>query len=1235
MSRAPITCLQCGNSIAGVNPRYQAAAVVCPYCGNQIALQRSSGGRVDLGMLVMGGAALMLLGAVGCVLGLWFLIASFNSGPTPPALPEPTIYAESTESPANDNRLTSDGDLPRRETSAPFTPTYPRPDTTTRIEPASQSIGDTGPLSVAPLVLDESAQRYKWRPDQSYRYRVSVTFESAGRAETVRGAVTYRLGQPDVRDPSFARYLQTGQSSGTGFVVHSDGYLLTCAHVVLGATDIRVELNGLSYPGQVVALDKEHDLAVVHIDRRDLPTLPLGNSDFVQLAEDLHVVGYPLSNVLGESVKTSRGQLAGVIGQGGGKMFQLDAAVNHGNSGGPVINNHGEVVGVATAVLVGEGVNHVGFAVPSAEARRLLSSKGIPYGTNRETEAVPATELMRRVTPAVALLKVTTGPGGVGSAERHTLLCEAKYDAFKSPTNSLLGQFLEGLYAKAPTASARLLTDEFGEVLASHETPPLPFLLGPPERLIVHPLDPKGQSDWTTRRLLSLSRVTPLADATEIQRYAGARFFREIPNDDPFFGQAEVAGARVSVVPLAEQAKYRTLSRTSDREVINLHYDLKSVSDDGIAGVADLHIIATGEITFDAQRGVPLQVGYTAEYREIRSGRPVSVRMTVACSLEDESTGDTAAVTPEGGATVGATVGTPDAAGDYAPPTDENQRVTYLLQVLRERKSDEQVNRALVDLGKVAPVAARRAEVAALIELYLTRDDILEPASQLGAMIAIGVWGDKSNTIRVRAAWSDEEEQTALRQAIVVALARFRAIDELVELLDATADAKRSHFTRDTLIALGSDAEPAAIALARHKNRDVKMHGLVILRHVGGQKTADAWPAIDAQLPGEAEFQQAKQAVIDDVRPRLLTGKSRIAPRLPLLFPSQGGGSAASTGSLPVAPNPGTGGVGFAAGGASATGAASTPSVLGPDEVARFPSNGSSIEAMMFSPDGGRLAVSTSRDVVVLLDLTTRRPLASSVKEEAMGDIHALAFSRDGTRIVAGGSEGLIKVYRVELGGLREISSFAGHFGRITALDVHPDGRHVLSADDEKTLRYWEIERGREVASLTGFRENVLDVRIAEDGAAALATDGATLKRFDLPTGRAAQSWPLDSSRARQAAFSADGSRLVTAEFLKLHIWDAATGRRTGEIDVRSSLARLAVSRDGKWLVTAGSGRSSLSVWNLETRARAKTFELSGFASSSSPAAIAPDNRFAAGVGEFGRMIQVFRSDATTNSANR
>ncbi len=170
---------------------------------------------------------------------------------------------------------------------------------------------------------------------------------------------------------------------GSGFIVRSDGVIVTNAHVVSGATKMQVALrDGTTYPATLVGEDELNDLAVLRIDAKDLPTAPLGTSRGLLIGEWVVAIGNPYGFLLGNSEPSvTAGVVSGVgrnlTGRGDGPgvyvdMIQTDASINPGNSGGPLIAATGEVVGVNSSIYTPSGGSiGLGFAIPIDRARRV------------------------------------------------------------------------------------------------------------------------------------------------------------------------------------------------------------------------------------------------------------------------------------------------------------------------------------------------------------------------------------------------------------------------------------------------------------------------------------------------------------------------------------------------------------------------------------------------------------------------------------------------------------------------------------------------------------------------------------------------------------------------------------------------------------------------------------------------------------------------------------------------
>ncbi|HKY22668.1 MAG TPA: trypsin-like peptidase domain-containing protein [Vicinamibacterales bacterium] len=159
--------------------------------------------------------------------------------------------------------------------------------------------------------------------------------------------------------------------SGSGFVIDGNGEILTNYHVIQNAERIMVKFsNGRNLQARVLGIDPDTDIALIKVDAHNLPVAPLGDSRTLRVGEWVCAIGNPLAY---EHTVT-----VGVVSYLGRKLFdnslddyiQTDAAINFGNSGGPLINGRGEVVGINSAIS--QRASNIGFAVPINEARAIL-----------------------------------------------------------------------------------------------------------------------------------------------------------------------------------------------------------------------------------------------------------------------------------------------------------------------------------------------------------------------------------------------------------------------------------------------------------------------------------------------------------------------------------------------------------------------------------------------------------------------------------------------------------------------------------------------------------------------------------------------------------------------------------------------------------------------------------------------------------------------------------------------
>ena len=216
------------------------------------------------------------------------------------------------------------------------------------------------PTSPAPAILNGEGMPVSFAP-------------LARRADPAVATVKSRVE----RATSSGRRRVVAEGLGTAFVYDPDGYLLTNNHVIEDATELTVSFfDGGEFKGTVVGRDKHTDIAVLKIDKTGLPSVPLGDSDAIDVGDWVVAIGNPfgLSHTVSAGILSGKGRtrddVKGLDPSGYFNFLQTDASINPGNSGGPLLNARGEVVGINSAVRA--NANSIGFAIPINMVKQLL-----------------------------------------------------------------------------------------------------------------------------------------------------------------------------------------------------------------------------------------------------------------------------------------------------------------------------------------------------------------------------------------------------------------------------------------------------------------------------------------------------------------------------------------------------------------------------------------------------------------------------------------------------------------------------------------------------------------------------------------------------------------------------------------------------------------------------------------------------------------------------------------------
>lgn len=161
----------------------------------------------------------------------------------------------------------------------------------------------------------------------------------------------------------------SGASAGSGFIISEDGYILTNYHVIQNASDIQVTLHdGKTYNANVIGYEQDRDVAVIKIeDTVNLKPVLLGDSSKIEVGEPVVAIGNPLGELtfsVTEGIVSALDREISTDLYSGINMFQVDCAVNEGNSGGPIFNQYGEVIGIVSAKYASETIEGLGFCIP-------------------------------------------------------------------------------------------------------------------------------------------------------------------------------------------------------------------------------------------------------------------------------------------------------------------------------------------------------------------------------------------------------------------------------------------------------------------------------------------------------------------------------------------------------------------------------------------------------------------------------------------------------------------------------------------------------------------------------------------------------------------------------------------------------------------------------------------------------------------------------------------------------
>jgi len=200
-------------------------------------------------------------------------------------------------------------------------------------------------------------------------------------------------------------------SSGSGFAISNQGHVITNHHVIDGCQGVKIHFDGRSVDARTLAFDPQNDLALLKGEFKPLKTLPLSD-DKPEILQDVYVAGYPFGRRVSSTVKVTKGIVSSLSGIGNNfSNIQIDAALQPGNSGGPILDEKGNVIGVAVAkldvkkILSDYGVipENTNFGIKTSIVKNILEGHGVPLKRPNNSE-ISKSELAKNLSGATFYL---------------------------------------------------------------------------------------------------------------------------------------------------------------------------------------------------------------------------------------------------------------------------------------------------------------------------------------------------------------------------------------------------------------------------------------------------------------------------------------------------------------------------------------------------------------------------------------------------------------------------------------------------------------------------------------------------------------------------------------------------------------------------------------------------------------------------------------------------------------
>ncbi|PHS12478.1 MAG: hypothetical protein COA78_08380 [Blastopirellula sp.] len=453
---------------------------------------------------------------------------------------------------------------------------------------------------------EAGALAYKWQ-DFYFRYDLKCTSEIRGLNLDTIGYVNYQSNS--TQDFAIIKEFDEIEKtrSGTGFVVHPEGIIVTSAQIVFGANRIDVELDGIEYQADIIGYNPNSDLAVLKIQAEGLTFIPIAEANQIELAEEIRVLRHSLSNALEEELEITAGTVTEFVEEEEARLLQIDAAINPEDRGGPVLDNQGRVLGVASTFHRGEEIPNTGFAIAAETVSQMLSDLVIPIAQSNSETPLNEMEFNKRTKPAIARIKVQAATGGFRFVPNIV-----NYHSSMDTTGSKREKNRE---------SSRMVVDAYGKIQLHKGQEGLPYRLGSIGKIGLERLSQTGEKEWKTEEetLIAESEVT-------------SKWFLVNPG-------LVISGSQKKLTPPDKlkiyhpaviRTSYKIVSKTNNSTKVEKKYSLITL-DKKTGNKPYLEITGKGTFEFNKEEGYPTTG--TMNYKITQYHKPSNRHITLPVTL--------------------------------------------------------------------------------------------------------------------------------------------------------------------------------------------------------------------------------------------------------------------------------------------------------------------------------------------------------------------------------------------------------------------------------------------------------------------------------------------------------------------------------------------------------------------------------------------------------------------------